>query len=469
MNKHMFAVKDPLTYTKYKEKVSQLDNLRKIWVEIIVPAVLYSCIGAITWAVRGSDGYGGFDGALVHGMAWALLWYYFAYVRGIDARKSAFWLGLGVSIGGFWGYGQYVSWIQGVFYTNTGVTPYESISVNPIHGYVWFWIVGAIWLGIGGIILGWSMEKKNEKRTFLEVMKKWGPRILIPLSFAVMGYLIVKFQPSWFFPNYSESLYTELNCPDCINRTISTNTTNFVMLMWWIGAILTSILQADRTTTFCGLFMGSIFGFFYMLSAMWTLGYVYAPSFIDWWKMWELSAGFTSGLLYAILQHILFRKMDSVHEEQIHKEKSKIDKNQSDNQNMIERRNNGYLIFTNFAYSLILIYGGSLSIGLFFELYPSDIDQYSFPFERIILFLIGAIPILVWGFYKLVKNYTESKKGEYDRFKIPDIHIKIRLQLLYLLIISTIIAWPTKIIIFYILCYCATNLVLLYYEKILRR
>jgi dipeptide/tripeptide permease len=50
-----------------------------------------------------------------------------------------------------------------------------------------------------------------------------------------------------------------------------------------------------------------------MVSAMWCLGYVYAPEYIDWWKMWEMSAGFSLGSLYALLMYWAIGRMNVAH------------------------------------------------------------------------------------------------------------------------------------------------------------
>ena len=98
--------------------------------ECILPMLLFGSMGAIGWAIRGTSGWGGMDGVIVPGMTWGLIWYYLCHRRGIDARTIPLWLGLGISIGGEWGYGQYVSWIQGKFEAGDAILP-----IAPWIGY----------------------------------------------------------------------------------------------------------------------------------------------------------------------------------------------------------------------------------------------------------------------------------------------------------------------------------------------
>jgi hypothetical protein len=115
-----------------------------------------------------------------------------------------------------------------------------------------------------------------------------------------------------FFPNYGLDLYAgELDRH--LERTVFTNTQNFVVVAWWAGALLVAVFQRDRATLAMGLLIGGGFGVGFMLAALWCLGYTYAPRYIDWWKMWELNAGFNLGLLYAVALYWTTRQVDKAH------------------------------------------------------------------------------------------------------------------------------------------------------------
>jgi hypothetical protein len=124
--------------------------------------LLFGSIGAITWAIRGSDGWGGIDGVIVPGLTWALMWYYVCYRKGIDARGIVLWLGMGIALGGELGYGQYVSWIRGMFNVGERVIP-----VAPWVGYVWFVICGIGMGAPGDILLGWVLHGKTSSGVWL--------------------------------------------------------------------------------------------------------------------------------------------------------------------------------------------------------------------------------------------------------------------------------------------------------------
>jgi hypothetical protein len=277
------------------------------------------------------------------------------------------WLGLGIAIGGEWGYGQYVSWIRGIFYAGE-----NAISIKPLIGYIWFFLLGIAWAGPAGIALGWILGEKSS-------LHKWLLRIVIPMGTALLCRLLIQAQPGWFLPNYSTDLYVSLPgtqlppvqffqsqlfmilawCLGVIliyinwkyntapkkkkqsgyvfsiisvmytaalliwmglwlffphdglrlfggelgkhlGRTVYTNSQNAIVVSWWLGALIVAIFQRDKPTIVLGTLIGAGFGVGMVQSALWCLGYGFAPQYIDWWKMWELNAGFNLGVLYVI-------------------------------------------------------------------------------------------------------------------------------------------------------------------------
>ena len=42
--------------------------------ELLLTMLLFGGIGGITWAVRGTNGWGGVQGTLIPGMTWGVLW-----------------------------------------------------------------------------------------------------------------------------------------------------------------------------------------------------------------------------------------------------------------------------------------------------------------------------------------------------------------------------------------------------------
>ncbi len=288
-----------LNTERYKHHLNLREpNKGSVLREFLLVILLFGSMGAITWAIRGTSGWGGVDGTVVPGLMWGILCYYIAFRKGIDARGIVLWLGLGIALGGELGYGQYTSWIRGIFYVGEGTIP-----IKPWLGYFWFIMCGIGWAAPGGILLGWAIGKRVSMQIW--IVRSFLLAVLLVLLFAWpiidwMGGILLNTNSGILFPNISLGIYTtELD--KHLSRTVYTNTQNIAVVIWWILTLITAAWQRDKTTIITGLILGGGFGLGFMQSALWTLGYGFAPTYIDWWKLWELNAGFNLGILYAIV------------------------------------------------------------------------------------------------------------------------------------------------------------------------
>ena len=142
----------------YKERVT---GNHSIVYGLLLSILLFGSMGAITWGIRGSAGWGGVDGTVLPGIMWGLLWYYLAYRNGLDGRGVILWLGLGIALGGELGYSQYVSWIRGILLVG------EAKTIEPWLGYLWFTLCGIGWAAPGGILLGWALGERVSVRYWI--------------------------------------------------------------------------------------------------------------------------------------------------------------------------------------------------------------------------------------------------------------------------------------------------------------
>ena len=317
---------------------------------------------------------GGIDGTILPGMMWGLLWYYLCHRKGIDGRGIALWLGLGIALGGELGYGQFVSWIRGMF--NVGD---EVIPVAPWIGHAWFAITGIGWGAPGGIALGWALSEKV-------TLRGWFVRLFVPLGVAFLGWLLVRECPWLFFPNYGQGIYTDELGPH-LSRTVYTNTQNFTVVAWWFGALLVALFQRDRATLTVGALIGGGFGVGFWLGALWCLRYAYTPVVVDWWKVWELNAGFNLGVLYVLALYWTTKQVDKNH--------------QADGTPLASPKTPPLIphrlrrLSLTLALFLLLFYafrGISSRAGVLLNFYPPEaVDDYQWPLARIAMF----VPVLV--------------------------------------------------------------------------
>jgi len=408
---------------------------------------LFGSVGAIAWAIRGTGGWDGVDGTLVPGLTWGLLWYYLCWRKGIDARGIPLWLGLGIALGGELGYGQYISWIRGRFEIRSGTIP-----VAPWIGYAWLALCGIGWGAPGGIILGWALHDKKSFACWF--VRSLFFLVLLALLFVSplidwLGAHIARSCPWLLFPNAGLGIYRGA-LDGSLERTVYTNTQNFAAVAWWMGALAAAVLQKDRATLTAGALIGAGFGLVFPLCALWCLGYSRFPDYLDWWKMWELSAGFGLGLLYVGVLYWAVREVDKTHDPTglplampFERDACSAGRtwytaiamtlavflfllftflehfvwmgillgllyiigmvlatrgataNARESAAADERRKSISMAFGVCLLLFILIHGGSARIGALLGLYPLDeMNQYEWPPERILLFALPASAIL---------------------------------------------------------------------------
>jgi hypothetical protein len=259
-----------------------------------------------------------------------------------------------------------------------------------------------------------------------------------------------------------------------------------------------AVWQRDKTTIITGLIIAGGFGIGFMQSALWTLGYGTAPKYIDWWKMWELNAGFNLGVLYAISFYWAIRQFDKTYKSEstitIKKVKS-IKSNvwrdtlflaftgfvllyfvgfeyffwtglvlsllyfitmcltpvgTHDTYLLEERRKNIFLIYSAFILIFLLFHGGSERFGIVFELYELDeVAQYSWPVNRIVVFVPFAIVITVVALFKMRKVLRPIPPGNQLNSDTSKLSIRIIELMTLIAFIGVLSIWPAKISIFY--------------------
>ncbi|NIA13781.1 MAG: hypothetical protein GWP08_06835 [Nitrospiraceae bacterium] len=424
----MMTVSDCAKYQRHRAMRDAGPASRTFLYELAWPLLLFASLGAITWAVRGTGGWDGIEGTYLPGMSWGLLWYYLCYRKGIDARNIPFWLGLGIALGGELGYGQYVSWMQGRFQVADGTIPIANSA-----GYLWFFICGMGWAAPGAIFLGWALSEKTS-------LLRWTMRVVVPLGVAYLAWFLVQKQPAWFFPHYDTGIYAELCDP--LERTVYTNTQNFGVVAWWLGAMIVAAFQRDKFTLVVGAIVGIGFGPGFLISALWCWGYTYAPGFTDWWKMWELHAGFNLGILYVITLYWATRQVDKAHEPdgtpRAAPAPSRIPPR------VVECLKNISLIMAAFVLFFIAFKGGTYGMGLYMEFYGmADFDQYDWPASRVWLFAPFLTAIAGLTLFAIARAIYRACSDNWRNQEVPRLPERIAAMMFILTFIGAVTIWTT--------------------------
>jgi hypothetical protein len=483
----MLHVANPERYARNRAENAARSRGSHFCQELLLPAILFGSVGAIAWAIRGTSGWGGIDGTIVPGMMWGILWYFLCWRKGIACHGVPLWLGLGIALGGELGYGQYVSWIRGEFFAGD-----EILHVNPAQGWAWFFLCGIGWGAPGGVLLGWAISARSSWRV-------WFGRLTLPFAIAALGWLLVQWLPALFFPHYALGIYTgELDAH--LERTVQTNTQTFTVVAWWAGAVILAALQRDKTTWVLGALIGGGFGLGFMISAAWCLGYVYAPEFIDWWKVWELHAGFNLGALYALALYWCVRQVDKANDAGIadHVDPYNIWRvrmlfetlavfllvlviyierepftslflasmyaffsawliiaaREADPDRRAAMRGRIAFLFCVFLFLFVTLSGATLKLGVVLELYPPEaVDQYDWPAQRLGLFLPMAVAVVLITIYHMARSLRRPAQPLPDH-SATQFHNRIGDLITGLAAVGAVSIWPSKIGILYACVLC---------------
>ena len=128
--------------------------------DLFLPTLLFAALGGMTWAVRGCSGFGAAAGCLFAGVTWGAAWWFIARdpAREQLRRYASGWIilavTLGVGLSGARGWMQWPSFFEGRLSTDFERGEFEPIS--RAYGFLWLFIAGVPWAGIGACLLAWT-------------------------------------------------------------------------------------------------------------------------------------------------------------------------------------------------------------------------------------------------------------------------------------------------------------------------
>ncbi len=247
-------------------------------------------MGMYFWAIRGTGGYGGAQGAVVAGLGWALLWQIFSSVGAARAGtppRSPWILAaiiLGVGVGGMTGYGVYTAWVRGEFFLNhpAGMRP-----VAPWTGYAMLFVCGLHWGGVAGAFIAWALAGPVSRKT-------WILRMASGIAGALLAVQFVSRLPQLFLPFHAEGLYLDPANETCI-RAAGSMENVFSHVGLFLGFLVCELARGNRRGAVGMLLIALGFALPFAAGGYWhTLRE--ASLQLDWWKNWEMSIGLGGGL-----------------------------------------------------------------------------------------------------------------------------------------------------------------------------
>ena len=284
-----------------RNKSSLLHNL-------FLPTLLFMALGGMTWAVRGCSGYGAVNGCVFAGVMWGAAWWFIA--RDPDGqqsrRYSSGWIILAMTVGigfaGGRGWMQWPSFFEGRLLTNYGEN--EFVPISRMYGFIWLFIAGVPWAGLGACMLAWCNPKRPARWT------GWLIRIACGIGGLVLARILFENFPDVFLPLHKTmaAQYQDFAANPNLKRLTGDNRLAIMHIGLYLGFLGYEIGRRDWKNVNLITTVGLINGAGWALCQNWKWAHGVWPNInFNWWRCWESSGGISIGLAYGIAYYLVNR------------------------------------------------------------------------------------------------------------------------------------------------------------------
>jgi hypothetical protein len=280
--------------------------------DLLLPVLLFVSLGAMTWAVRGSSGYGSMMGCVFAGVTWGTAWWYLAHEQSPrQARRYASgWIILALTVGfgisGNRGWMQWPSFFEGHLQTNYAQGKFVPISRS--YGFLWLFVAGVPWAGLAACLLAWCGSGKPLRA------RDWLARIACGFGGACLATILFEHLPEVFLPLYSSmfSQYKDFETNPNLRRLINDNRAALQHLGLYLGFLAYEIGRRDRKNVTLILTVGLVNGVGWALWQNWKWAPRIWPGVnFNWWRCWESCGGISIGIAYGLAYYLVNRPRTS--------------------------------------------------------------------------------------------------------------------------------------------------------------
>jgi len=287
------------------------ENTSDLIHNLVLPTVLFASLGAMTWAIRGCSGFGGESGCLFAGVLWGAAWWFIAREPGSEQsrRYASGWIILamafGIGISGMRGWMQWPAFFEGHLQTNYAASEY--VPISRAYGFLWLFIAGVPWAGIGACMLAWC---GSHRRTGVVA---WVIRIACGLAGLVLArYVLYENFPQVFLPLYSTMAdrYHDLQANPNLGRLIRDNRQAITHLGIYLGFLGFEIGRKDWRNVTLITTVGVLNGLGWAACQNWKWAPGVWPGVnFNWWRCWESSGGISIGIAYGVAYFLVNRRV----------------------------------------------------------------------------------------------------------------------------------------------------------------
>lgn len=248
------------------------------------------------------------NGCAFAGVTWGAAWWFISRRPAGPALRSynSGWvilaLTIGIGVAGNRGWMQWPSFFEGRLQTNAAAG--QSVSIPKAYGFLWLFIAGVPWAGLGACALAWCNSYRQPSRF------QWVLRVVCGVVGAALARMAFENWPDIFLPLYSslKSQYADLQSNPNLRRLINDNRAAITHLGLYLG--LLGFEAGWRNWRNAGLIatVGLLNGLGWALCQNWRWAASLWPNAnFNFWRCWESSGGISIGIAYGIAFYLFNR------------------------------------------------------------------------------------------------------------------------------------------------------------------
>ncbi|MFO0946954.1 MAG: hypothetical protein U1D30_13575 [Planctomycetota bacterium] len=193
---------------------------------------------------------------------------------------------------------------EGKLYTNYAAGQF--VPIDRSYGYLWLFLAGMPWAGIGSCLLAWCGSKKRMTTW------QWFARIACGILGGVLAALAFRWLPQWFLPLYDSlaERYQDFERNPNLRRLINDCRSALVHVGVYLGLLSFEIVRREGKNSLLIVAVGVVNGIGWALCQNWKWAPdVWTGANFNWWRCWESSGGISIGIAYGLAFFLVNRPM----------------------------------------------------------------------------------------------------------------------------------------------------------------
>ncbi len=279
--------------------------------DLLLPCLLFAVLGGMTWAIRGCSGYGAWEGCIFAGVTWGTAWWFIARNHGESQsrRYASGWIILALTVGigysGNRGWMQWQHFFTNRIYTNFSKGEFETISSG--YGFLWLFIAGVPWAGLGACLLAWCGDRQNLR------VRDWVMRIGCGVGTGLLARYFFELAPGLFLPLHSTlaAKYADIQANPSLIRLVNDSREAITHSGLYLGFLGFELFRRDCRNAKLILTVGLLNGMGWAICQNWRWAVdVWPNGNFNWWRCWESSGGISIGLAFGVAFYLVNQRRD---------------------------------------------------------------------------------------------------------------------------------------------------------------